>query len=183
VKTRTAALLLAAVALGGLTACGASADQPTPQAAASPSAAVEAGAEATQPAPQQIPTPPAPQTISLTAGTAVVDGKKAEVVRFEDRIVYRFEADDNKPSKVNCDTDCLIIWPPLLTDGSPVQLSGVDEDLVGTVTRADGLTQVTLDGWPLYLFKNDQTADDTLGEGVGGNWSVIRPDGKPVVKK
>ncbi len=176
-KIRTVALVLV-VALGGLAACG---EDGKP--AATPSTEVSVDPDTlSAPPPQAIPTQQ-PERISLTAGQAKVGDVEADVVRFKDRVVYRFEADEHRPSKVTCTGDCLIIWPPLLTDGTPVQLSGVDKKLVGTVQRADGLTQVTLDGWPLYLFKQDETAADTKGEGVGGNWSVIRPDGKPVVKK
>jgi predicted lipoprotein with Yx(FWY)xxD motif len=112
-----------------------------------------------------------------------VAGVDATVVTFNNKTVYRFEADEHNPSRVNCDSDCLAIWPPLLTDGTSITLSGIDRTLVGTVTRPDGLVQVTLGGWPLYLFVDDTQPGDTNGEGVGGNWSVITPDGKPVVKK
>jgi predicted lipoprotein with Yx(FWY)xxD motif len=144
-------------------------------------------AEAPSPAPAvSAPASPAigqPTQISLAAGRAKVAGVDADIVTYQGRTVYRFEADENKPSKVNCASDCLDIWPPLLTNGSEIKLAGVDRALVGTVTRADGLVQVTLNGWPLYLFHEDQKAGDVNGEGVGGNWSVIRPDGKPVIKK
>ena len=163
------ALVATVVAVATLSACSTS----TP-AAQSPSPAVSAAAS---PAIGQ------PTQISLAAGRAEVAGVDADIVTFQGRTVYRFEADENRPSKVNCASDCLDIWPPLLTNGSEVKLTGVDRSLVGTVTRADGLVQVTLNGWPLYLFHEDQQAGDTKGEGVGGNWSVIRPDGKPVVKK
>ncbi|GAB3866097.1 hypothetical protein ACFPIJ_13335 [Dactylosporangium cerinum] len=119
---------------------------PPPAAGAS---AAEPDTTLSQPAPQDVPSPQA-ERISLTAGRATVAGTEADVVvvRFKDRIVYRSEADENRPSKVNCAADCVIVWPPLLADGSQIQLSGVDPKLVGTVTRADGFTQVTLDGWP-----------------------------------
>ena len=162
---KTLALVLA---VSALTACSA-------QPAAEPTAPA--------PAPSAVDGAVQPEKITLTAGRATVEGSEADVVRFKDRIVYRFEADENRPAKVTCAEDCLVIWPPLLTDGTPVAVTGVDQALVGEVTRADGRHQVTLDGWPLYLFKNDQSPSDTGGEGVGGNWSVIRPDGKPVVKK
>lgn len=87
-----------------------------------------------------VPTPK-PEPIGLTAGKAKVAGTDADVVRFKDRVVYRFEADENKPPKVNCVGDCLVIWPPLLTDGTPVKLAGVNPGLVGSVQRADGLTR------------------------------------------
>ncbi|GAB3933908.1 hypothetical protein GCM10029976_042110 [Kribbella albertanoniae] len=77
-------------------------------------------------------------------------------------LAYRFEADSNKPSTVTCLGDCLTTWPPGLSDGSKVRLSsGVDPKLVSTVKRSDGLLQVTLDGWPLYLFEDDK-ADGKL---------------------
>jgi predicted lipoprotein with Yx(FWY)xxD motif len=176
VKTLSAGLVLAA-AIAALTACGAPKTAPPAAPAAPPSASVAPVA------PQPTQARPQPTQISLTAGRARVAGVDADVVTYQGRTVYRFEADDNRPSKVNCTSDCLTIWPPLLTDGSAVKLSGVDQALVGSVTRDDGLVQVTLSGWPLYLFHEDQAAGETKGEGVGGNWSVIRPDGKPVIKK
>ncbi|MFI6132662.1 hypothetical protein [Micromonospora sp. NPDC051141] len=178
-KKRLLVLLMAATMAGSAACDSTDRDAAAPQPSVS-AAPTDGGPSA--PAPQQVPTPQ-PEQITLTAGEAVVAGSRADVVRFKDRIVYRFEGDDNDPSKVNCAADCLIIWPPLLTNGTKIELSGVDPKLVGTVKREDGFTQVTLAGWPLYLFKNDRTADDTIGEGVGGNWSVIRPDGKPVIKK
>ena len=108
---------------------------------------------------------------------------KADIVTINGRTAYRFEADESKPSKVNCLYDCLVTWPPALSDGSEVKLSGIDRSLVSTVKRADGLLQVTLGGWPLYKFLEDKAETDTKGEGVGGNWSVVKPNGKPVFVK
>jgi predicted lipoprotein with Yx(FWY)xxD motif len=124
-----------------------------------------------------------PGPISLAVTTAKVKGADAQVVTINGWTAYRFEADEDQPSKVNCLNDCLITWPPALTDGSEVQVSGIDPSLVGTVKRADGLVQVTLRGWPLYRFEADKAKFDTKGEGVGGNWSAVKPDGKPVIKK
>ena len=39
------------------------------------------------------------------------------------------------------------------------------------------------DGWPLYKFKEDAAPSDIKGEGLAGNWSTVKPDGKPVIKK
>jgi predicted lipoprotein with Yx(FWY)xxD motif len=72
----------------------------------------------------------------------------------------------------------------VLSDGSPVALDeGIDRGLVGTVQRADGTTQVTLAGWPLYRFVDDTTPGDVTGDGVGGNWSAVGRDGKPLVRR
>lgn len=97
--------------------------------------------------------------------------------------VYRFEADTPEPPTSLCENDCLRAWPPLLTDGTPPQLQGVDPALVGTLARADGTVQMTLGGWPLYRFVDDTAPGDTLGEDVGGNWSAVAADGKALVAK
>ncbi|WP_148062078.1 hypothetical protein [Micromonospora aurantiaca] len=124
-----------------------------------------------------------PEPISLAVRKTTVKGVEATIVTINGFTAYRFEADENKPSKVNCLDDCLVTWPPALTDGSEVKVSGIDPSLVGAVTRADGLRQVTLLGWPLYKFVDDKAPTDILGEGVGGNWSAVKPDGKPVIVK
>jgi len=150
------------------------------------------GAEATTPdevgiTPSEPPLPTAtvkPGPIQLGLRSAVVKGKPAQIVTLNGWTAYRFEADGHKPSKVNCLGDCLVTWPPALTDGSQVELTGaIDRKQVGTVRRADGLVQVTLGGWPLYRFAEDETQQDTKGEGAGGNWSAVLADGKPVIKK
>lgn len=46
---------------------------------------------------------------------------------------------------------------------------------LATITRADGTTQVTYDGHPLYYYAADVQAGDTNGEGVGGVWHVAKP--------
>jgi predicted lipoprotein with Yx(FWY)xxD motif len=43
---------------------------------------------------------------------------------------------------------------------------------LGTVTRPDGTTQVTYNGWPLYEYTGDHAAGDT--NGTGGHWQVIK---------
>ena len=92
-------------------------------------------------------------------------------------VLYRFDADKANPSTTTCVDKCAKIWPPALTNGNP-QLSGVNASLVGTVTRADGSTQITLAGWPLYRYIGDTTPGQWKGQNVGGKWFVSAPDGK-----
>jgi predicted lipoprotein with Yx(FWY)xxD motif len=82
------------------------------------------------------------------------------------------------PNTSNCYGGCATAWPPLLTTGAPTAGAGVDDSKLGTTTRTDGSTQVTYNGWPLYYFAGDHAAGDTTGEGKGGVWYVITPDGE-----
>jgi predicted lipoprotein with Yx(FWY)xxD motif len=64
-----------------------------------------------------------------------------------------------------CDT---VLWPALLTDGAPIAGPGVNPTLLGTVTRTDVLTgvsvqQVTYGGLPLYRFLFDELPGETEG--------------------
>jgi predicted lipoprotein with Yx(FWY)xxD motif len=43
---------------------------------------------------------------------------------------------------------------------------------LGTVTRPDGTTQVTYNGWPLYQYTGDHAPGDT--NGTGGSWQLIK---------
>jgi hypothetical protein len=56
-------------------------------------------------------------------------------------------------------------------------LEGVDQSLVGTVVRKDGSKQLTLKGWPLYEFSNDKAPGQANGQGSGGTWFAVTPDG------
>jgi predicted lipoprotein with Yx(FWY)xxD motif len=175
---KLATLFVAATAMVALAACG-GAEPEAPAPAAQPSAPAASGA-----APQPLPSPTAkPEPITLELRSTSVKGVTADIVTVNGRTAYRFEADEDQPSKVNCLYDCLVTWPPALTDGSTIKVAGIDADLVGVVTREDGLQQVTLNGWPLYKFKEDAVPTDVKGEGLGGNWSVVKADGKPVIKK
>ncbi|HEY8533256.1 MAG TPA: hypothetical protein VIL44_05175 [Micromonospora sp.] len=102
-------------------------------------------------------------------GRVVTDG--------EGFTLYRFDKDSNNPPTSNCSGECARIWPPVLTDGNPV-LTGIDPDKVGTITRQDGTKQLTLGGWPLYRYIGDEKPGQWKGQGVGGTWFVIAPDGK-----
>jgi hypothetical protein len=53
-----------------------------------------------------------------------------------------------------------------LVHGNPTVGSGANASLVGTTTRADGTTQATYNGHPLYRYTQDQKAGDTTGQGV-----------------
>ncbi|KUM79195.1 hypothetical protein J7F01_27085 [Streptomyces sp. ISL-22] len=91
--------------------------------------------------------------------------------------LYRFDKDTADPAKSNCDGDCAKKWPPVPADDATAG-AGIDKALLGSVTRSDGTKQLTVDGWPAYRFAKDLNAGDVNGQGVGGTWYALAPDGK-----
>ena len=107
------------------------------------------------------------------------------LVNGEGMSLYLFMADTQNGGTSTCGDDdgCATEWPPLVTDGDPVADEGVDETLLGTITRDDGSTQVTYNGWPLYLFAEDAAPGDTNGQGIdefGGLWFLVSPEGEAI---
>ncbi|WP_233289254.1 SCO0930 family lipoprotein [Kitasatospora sp. MBT63] len=90
--------------------------------------------------------------------------------------LYRFDKDTAKPPMSNCSGACATTWPPVLKDGTTAG-SGVDASKLGEVTRADGSRQLTVGGWPAYRYAQDTAPGDTKGQGVGGTWNALAPDG------
>jgi len=93
--------------------------------------------------------------------------------------LYRFDNDTAKPSKSTCNGDCARTWPPVtVAKGGRIFVSGVKKSAVGVVKRDDGRLQVTIGGWPVYRFAKDTRPGDTKGQGVGGTWFGVTPDGQ-----
>lgn len=78
---------------------------------------------------------------------------------------------DPKDSKdtSTCTGFCATAWPPLTISAGrqPVAGAGVSGTL-GTFTRADGKTQVTYNGMPLYYWQGDTKAGQATGQNVQG---------------
>jgi predicted lipoprotein with Yx(FWY)xxD motif len=133
---------------------------------------------------------------STRAGSSPAAGSGATVVKASrsslgmiltdarGRAVYLFEKDTGPRS--SCYGTCATAWPPLLAaHGQPVAGSGVRAALLCTVRRANGSTQVTYGGHPLYYFTADQQPGDISGEGsqaFGGGWDLVSPAGAKVEK-
>jgi predicted lipoprotein with Yx(FWY)xxD motif len=149
--------LLAGLALA-LAAC--SGEEP-----AAPSGGAEAPAS---------PSPAAPA--ETQAAVAAADSSLGQtLVDAEGRTLYAFTKD--KGGKSSCYGDCEATWPALTVQGSPEAGDGARSSLLDTTSRDDGSAQVTYKGMPLYLFSGDQQPGDTNGQGVGGVWFAVTPDG------
>jgi len=134
-------------------------------------------------APAAVPSPP--PAAPAAAGSAINTGstKLGQVlVDHNGLTVYLFLADKGTMSSCNS-AGCVQYWPPVLTTGAPQAGSGVTASLLGTTARADGTTQVTYAGHPLYRFVNDKAPGDATGQDVnafGAPWYVVSPSGAQI---
>lgn len=112
-------------------------------------------------------------SVSSALGTILVDGNGMTL--------YLLTGDS--PDSSICADACATAWPPLTAAGNANAGDGVDSSKLGTISRADGSTQVTYNGHPLYYFVKDQAPGDVNGQGIdkfGGIWYVVSPSGDAI---
>lgn len=112
-------------------------------------------------------------TASTSLGTIVVDGAGMTA--------YYFDKDTAGSGTSACTGDCAALWPAITTATATPQVDGVTAE-VGTIPTGDGAMQLTLDGRPVYTYAADAAPGDTTGQGVGGIWYVVAPDGSEIGK-
>ncbi len=89
--------------------------------------------------------------------------------------LYWFAPDT--PTKSVCNGNCAAYWPPVL--GAQKADPGVTGTL-GTIKRADGSTQATYDGHPLYTYIGDSGPGQANGNNInlnGGFWYEVKVSG------
>jgi predicted lipoprotein with Yx(FWY)xxD motif len=109
---------------------------------------------------------------SAAKSDVVASAKKAKVgdviVDAQGRTLYRFTAEAQGVPV--CTAACVGTWPPAIVANA----AGLPKH-VATVKRPDGgKLQLTYDGHPLYRYAGDQSKADANGEGVGGQWFVLK---------
>ncbi|MFG2883591.1 SCO0930 family lipoprotein [Streptomyces sp. NPDC048297] len=184
---RTASLVaIAASVLALTTACGQ--DNPTPPTSAAQNVGATApaggygspgggtgngyGADGDQTSGSAVPAAPAGElTVAANPdlGNVLTDGSGLTL--------YRFDKDTANPPTSNCAGDCATTWPPVPA-GDATAGAGIDKALLGEITRADGTKQLTVGGWPAYRYVKDVNSGDVNGQGVGGTWFALAPNGK-----
>jgi predicted lipoprotein with Yx(FWY)xxD motif len=92
------------------------------------------------------------------------------------RTLYAFTEDTDGRS--SCYHDCAATWPALTVEGPVTAGEGLEADWLATAERRDGTTQVTYKGMPLYYYAGDTQPGDTNGQGIGGVWFPVTPDGR-----
>ena len=85
--------------------------------------------------------------------------------------LYSFAPDT--PSRSVCNGSCAAYWPPVK---GPVTAGPGVTGRLGTITRADGSTQATYDGHPLYTYVGDGAPGQAHGNNLnlnGGLWREV----------
>jgi predicted lipoprotein with Yx(FWY)xxD motif len=87
------------------------------------------------------------------------------------RTLYSFAPDSS--TKSVCNASCAAYWPPV---SGPLQAGTGVTGTLGTITRADGSTQETYNGHPLYTYIGDSGPGQDHGNNLnlnGGLWHVV----------
>jgi predicted lipoprotein with Yx(FWY)xxD motif len=108
-----------------------------------------------------------PATVGQTSlGQALVDDKG--------HTLYGLTKDSAGTS--TCVDACANAWPPVIVQGTSVP-AGLDGNVFSVIARPDGSHQLKAGKWPLYRFSGDAAAGDVNGQGSGGVWFVVAPNG------
>ncbi len=89
--------------------------------------------------------------------------------------LYVFD-DDQGSGGSACNGGCASTWPPLTVNNTG-EITGPAGLNLGSITRNDGSTQVTLDGRPVYFYAGDNAKGDTAGHGLSNTWWVAKTGG------
>ncbi|QBI55897.1 hypothetical protein [Streptomonospora litoralis] len=124
----------------------------------------------------ELPGADASETASATLSVAEDTAAGTVVTDDDGYTLYSYTGDSAEPSLSMCTGDCAEQWPPALVRGR-ASTEEIDHSLVGRLERADGATQLTLAGWPLYRFSGDVDPGDVNGQGANGTWFAMKPTG------
>jgi predicted lipoprotein with Yx(FWY)xxD motif len=120
------------------------------------------------------------------AGQSVTTAKTKYGTVLADRFgktLYAFAAD--KKGHSNCDPTCLSYWPLVPAKSGALKAPSGASAKLGTLTRADGASQLTVNGWPMYTYVGDGKPGQATGQGKnlsGGLWWVVSKDGSWIKK-
>jgi predicted lipoprotein with Yx(FWY)xxD motif len=110
-------------------------------------------------------------TLAL-AGCAHADAKSGFVTGKDGLTFYTYDHDVAGSGKSACGQNCIEHWPAV----SPNAASGKE---FGSIQRADGTSQLTYHGQPVYYYRDDHKPGDALGDGKSGLWHALRSTTKP----
>jgi len=112
-----------------------------------------------------------------TVDSKSISGLGSVLVNSQGFTLYHLRTETS--SNIQCTGSCVSTWPPMLLPAgtsAPTEGSGATGKL-GTVTRPDGGTQVTYDGFPLYTYSGDTGPGQANGQGIQGVWFAVTASG------
>jgi predicted lipoprotein with Yx(FWY)xxD motif len=111
---------------------------------------------------------------NLTLGTDTSATLGTYVIAYNGMTLYTYAKDSTATS--TCYGQCATTWPPyVVPSGMQLNLEAGVTGQANTITRADGTTQVTYNGRPLYFYAGDTASGQTNGQGIGNVWFVVKP--------
>ncbi len=157
---------LIAVALA-VTACGTGSG-------ASAGGAYGYGNQTTQATQAATPAAPASPSSVMTAALKTETTRAGRVLASSSGMTLYYYSEDKRGSGTSvCTGGCATAWPPLAAPvkaPAGVRLPGP----LGMITRSGGVRQVTINGFPVYLYAGDKAPGQDTGNGVEGSWHVIK---------
>jgi predicted lipoprotein with Yx(FWY)xxD motif len=126
-------------------------------------------------------------SVPVTGGTtikATLSDKHGLILADADGVaVYAFRKDSQHGTTSACiEQDCTSDWIPVMTQGAPVAGDGAIQLFLGTISRPDGIMQVTYNGWPLYYSMLDTGSGSTKGQRLNKEWFLLSPSGNMIKK-
>jgi predicted lipoprotein with Yx(FWY)xxD motif len=123
--------------------------------------------------------------VAHTAGSIAVATTAAGKVLVDPtgRTLYVFAPDSRGHS--TCTGSCETYWPPVPGADAKRGASAAVTATLGSIKRADGSSQLTVDGYPVYTYVGDHAKGQANGQGTnlsGGLWWVVSPSGARVTK-
>jgi predicted lipoprotein with Yx(FWY)xxD motif len=96
-------------------------------------------------------------------------------------ILYEFTSDHPKQDTCVKHSGCSEVWPAFPAQGKPSAGPGVHASLLSTIRLANGESQVTYAGHPLYIYANAPTSTSYVGaKQFGGTWYALNAKGQAV---
>lgn len=118
--------------------------------------------------------PSHPRRVNLT------NTSKGKILTTSSHRTLYFYTHDTR-NKDRCSGACAQTWPLLTTKGKPIAGPGLKPSLLGTITIAHGVKQVTYAGHPLYMYILDTLPGTDVGylgaKSYLGHWYALNASG------
>ena len=111
-------------------------------------------------------------TLTNTVSTSTKTGIDTYLVDGKGMTLYWTSLDSVGQSNVSGSS--LSIWP-VFSVSVVIVSSSLNPSDFGSITRADGKSQTTYKGWPLYYYYEDQAPGSTLGRGLTRIHFAVNP--------